>query len=437
MVALGVLFALSRAPLLFHGYGSDDDSWRNAVAALHMHAAGRYVPSRVPGFPVYEGLLFLLAPLGAVATNAASVLAQLAGTLMLFQISRHLRIRSAGWVAAAFALVPSVWVHTTQTMDYALTLALFLAAYHQLLRSRWIYAGLLLAMAAGSRASMGLMVVPSVLFVWMSARSWRAVLKLTASFGIATAAVFLPVLLAPEVTELGAHLTRHAGGHHLRLGDVGGVGRGVAVFLFGRLGLVGMIVAVIAGLLTLRRRSVASEQAEWSASVTFEASSALITCASFVLIPYQPAYLLPALPVALLLIARIADGRALWVAALLMAAEVFVTPKIGTHRFIPGRLQEELAARDRDLQDIEGLMRQPREPRRVLVVGRPRLLRLVALALRFERLPPAWAPFATPGVALWNEGRRVGYAAALRTDDRRALAAAGYRIEDVPSDSGP
>src|SRR6266542_3767104 len=80
--ALALLFAavllLSRYPLLHGGYGSDDDAWRSVVSALHMRESGHYVPSRIPGYPLFEFLLVFLVPFGPFATNLASVLAQLA-----------------------------------------------------------------------------------------------------------------------------------------------------------------------------------------------------------------------------------------------------------------------------------------------------------------------------------------------------------------------
>src|SRR5580765_7917805 len=67
--------AVSRVPLVGGGFGSDDDSWRNAVAATRMHALGHYVPSRAPGFPVFETLLSVLVGHGWLVTNGVTALA--------------------------------------------------------------------------------------------------------------------------------------------------------------------------------------------------------------------------------------------------------------------------------------------------------------------------------------------------------------------------
>ena len=427
-VGLGALFLASRAPLLAGGFGSDDDAWRNAVAALHSHLAGRYVPSRVPGFPVYEGLLFLLVPLGSLATNALSVLAQGTATCFLWRIGRRLDLPASGWIAAAFALAPSVWVQTSQTVDYALTLALFLAAYDQLLGARWKTAGILLALAAGSRATTGLLIAPALLFAWQSTRSWRALFALSAGFTLVAVAVFLPALLAPETGGLQGHLLKHVSRHHLRAEAAPGVARGSLVFLFGKAGALGLIASVVAGTVAGSGRCRRPAPRRGRPALIFEAPAVLIVAAAFALIPYDPAYLLPALPLLLLMMGRLAQRHVLALAALLMASEAFVVPLLGTRRLVPGRLPVELAVRARNRDESLRLLRPPAGPPGILVVGRFGILRLLVLAPELERTDAAWAPFDGPGVALWRAGRRIGYAATLTARQRDSLAAAGYRI---------
>jgi hypothetical protein len=428
---LGVLFLASRAPLLAGGFGSDDDAWRNAVAALHSHLAGRYVPSRVPGFPVHEGLLVLLIPLGSLATNALSVLAQGVATCFLWRIARRLGLPAPGWIAAAFALAPSVWVQTSQTMDYALTLALFLAAYDQLLGARWKTAGILLALAAGSRVTTGLLIAPALLFAWQSTRSWRVLLALATGFALTAVAVFLPVLLAPETGGLQGHLLKHVSRHHLRAAEAPGVARASLVFLFGKAGALGLIASVVAGLVAGSRHRPRPAPVRGRPALTFESPAVLLVVASFALIPYDPAYLLPALPLLLLMTARLAQRHVLALAALLMASEAFVVPLLDVHRLVPGRLPAELAARARDRDESLHLLRPSPGPPGILVVGRFGILRLVVLAPGLERTDAAWAPFDGPGVALWGAGRRIGYAATLTAGQRDSLTAAGYRIVEA------
>jgi hypothetical protein len=427
-VGLGALFLASRAPLLAGGFGSDDDAWRNAVAALHSHLAGRYVPSRVPGFPVYEGLLFLLVPLGSLATNALSVLAQGTATCFLWRIGRRLDLPASGWIAAAFALAPSVWVQTSQTVDYALTLALVLAAYDQLLGARWKTAGILLALAAGSRATTGLLIAPALLFAWQSTRSWRALFALSAGFTLVAVAVFLPALLAPETGGLQGHLLKHVSRHHLRAEAAPGVARGSLVFLFGKAGALGLIASVVAGTVAGSGRCRRPAPRRGRPALIFEAPAVLIVAAAFALIPYDPAYLLPALPLLLLMMGRLAQRHVLALAALLMASEAFVVPLLGTRRLVPGRLPVELAVRARNRDESLRLLRPPAGPPGILVVGRFGILRLLVLAPELERTDAAWAPFDGPGVALWRAGRRIGYAATLTARQRDSLTAAGYRI---------
>src|SRR6266581_3623522 len=96
-IVLVLALLASRLPLIGGGYGSDNDTWRNIVAAIHMHEAMRYVPSRVPGFPVYEGLLALLAPWGWIATNLASVAAEVAVASWFARLLTRLRVANPLW----------------------------------------------------------------------------------------------------------------------------------------------------------------------------------------------------------------------------------------------------------------------------------------------------------------------------------------------------
>src|SRR5258708_11333263 len=196
---------LTRLPLLFGGYGSDNDSWRNIAAALHMREAGRYIPSRIPGFPVFEGVAALLAPGGWILTNLASVVAATIGLALFAGLLRDLDVRDRRWPWLALAFGAAMWVQVSQTIDYAYGFAFFIGAWRLVLRSRYVSAGVLLALATGCRASY--VVVVGAVLLLLSARrsSWRSFLGFAAGHFPLPVAIVLVGLASPRAHRQPPH----------------------------------------------------------------------------------------------------------------------------------------------------------------------------------------------------------------------------------------
>ncbi len=430
--ALALLFAavllLSRYPLLHGGYGSDDDAWRSVVSALHMRESGHYVPSRIPGYPLFEFLLVFLVPFGPFATNLASVLAQLAAADSFRRVAAALHLPAPGTLTAAFAFSAAVWVTATQTMDYAFGLAFLLASYEALLSDHPGAAGALLALAAGCRPSIGLVALPALGYLAAPDRRCGGSTAITFVFAFAAVALalFLPVLARPEARDLAGQLAFHTGHSFDRLGAV----RAAVVFLFGKLGAAVLALALLAGILALARRRVPPRGSPRGA-LGFELFSAGLLGALYLVIPHDPAYLLPALPLILLAAGRLLPRAWVPAVALALASEAVVLPVLGMGHVLPGRLFQELETRRTLLAETGALMADHPASRTVFVLGRFGLMRLLVLDPGLERTAAGWAPFRDSGVGLWTRDHRVGYAAYLEAPERAALERTGYRMVDT------
>ncbi|HVP15518.1 MAG TPA: hypothetical protein VMS88_08225 [Terriglobales bacterium] len=440
LVLFSVAVLASRLPLLGPGYGSDDDAWRNAVAAVRMRELGRYVPSRVPGFPVFERITAALVPWGWRATNAASIVAGLAAALLFFLVAERLRVRSPRWLALAFAFVGGMWVATAQTMDYAFGIALLLGTYLALLAGRHLGAGCLLALAAGCRVSNGALLASAALFLLLERRSVRAWAAFLGSFLVTALVVFVPVALSPEIGNLRGHAAKHISRAHVTAHTLVPVLRQALVFSFGKAGTVVLALALVASLLVALRSRPAMREPVRNAPSTlaFEASAAILIGVAFLLVPYEHTYLLPALPFVLLLAARALPRP--WIAALaiVFAAECLVVPVLDRHRLAPGRIFLELGQRRADMAETRELAALRPDPATVYVVGRFRVHRLMLLDPGLARFAPAWVPFQGPGLALLAPGRRIAYAATLTPQQTDSLAKEGYRIVRwPPAEAGP
>ena len=447
-------FLASRIPLLGIGYGSDPDAWRNIVAALHVRAAGHYIPSRVPGFPVFELLLAALAPWGWRATNLAAALAQLGALVAFARVLdlRGARDRRAALVALAFGA--ALWVHATQTMDYAFGLAFFLAAYAALLEQRAAWAGAWLALACGCRPSYALVLPAAVAFLALGAGARTRVRGSLARFLLGFAplvlALFVPVMIAPEARDLGGHLARHAS-HHVTPIQLVPVLRGSVVFLIGKWAatlLIGFAIAALVRRIRGARPQAAGGEAigpvpktgpapvdpagpRDRAATAFEALAALALVGFFLLTPYEQAYLLPVLPLLLILLARRLPPRAMAAFACAMALQSLVSLEFAERRAIPGDLFLERAQRRADLAGSRALLATPVRAPTVIEVGRFGVHRLLALDRELIVTDAGWSPFSAAGVALIARDRPLAFAERLTEAQADSLRRAGWSIRNA------
>lgn len=431
-----LIIVATRLPLLGNGFGSDADAWRNAVGTLHMLELGRYVPSRPPGFPVFEGLLIPLVPLGWVASNFLAAVAGAVSAVTLLAVARKLHIRNAFWAAFALAFNAMVWVRTAQTIDYAVGLAFVVACYWALLDRRYVLAGLLLALAAGCRLTNGALIVPALAMLLVRRDGRRPIGTFLASFVMTGLVVLIPVMATLDPERLGrGGVVGHAARAHVTGARLSLVMRSSAVYLFGKLGAAALAAGILWSVITVVRRRPVT-RGPLQPPLVFEGVSVVIVGAFYLMIPYEPAYLTPLLPFTLLLVARILPQPWLVAVALLAASEVIVMPLFDQQRIVPGRLFAEVQQRRDDLAATRALeARRPAGPT-IFVIGRFDTHRLLVLNPALERTDAAWAPFHASGVALWEPERGTGYAAELDASDRAALTVQGYRIEEVKS-GGP
>jgi hypothetical protein len=423
---------VSRLPLLGWGYGSDDDAWRNAVAGVHMRAVGHYVPSRVPGFPVFETIVAALVPWGPVATNGAAILTGLVAVALFLRLTGQLRLQSPRWLAFGFAFGGAMWVATGQTMDYAFGIAFLLGAYLALLTRRHLLAGVLLAFAAGCRISNGALVVSAALLLMSRRERLRAWVEFGAAFGIVAALLFVPVALSPSIGDLRPHAAYHIGHAHVNAANSVKVLRAALVFCLGKLGTITLVLGLASAILMalFRRRRSLRAGSEQRGAVAFELSAVGLIVAMFMLVPYESAYLLPGLPFAMFLFGRILSPR--WIAAwaTVLALESLAMPLLDKREVVPGWLFMEIQQRKTDLAESRALLNERPASRTVYVVGRFGIHRLVLLEPRLRRLAPAWEPFRGPGVALLTPYRRTGYAASLTPQEKDSLRSVGVSITE-------
>jgi hypothetical protein len=150
---LALVTAAVTLPVLWMGYGTDIDV-TDVLASADTIRAGDYVPSRPPGVPVYEAIVSVLDPIGGhLLVNLATAAAGAAAVVGLARLVRAWGHANGDLLALAFLASPITVIASTSVGDFiwAIAFAVWAALAH--LRDRTRLAGVLFALAVGTRLS--------------------------------------------------------------------------------------------------------------------------------------------------------------------------------------------------------------------------------------------------------------------------------------------
>lgn len=250
--------------------------------------------SRPPGYPLYEGLRALL-PAGPLAANALSAVASAVAAVALCRLLARLGVRDALALAAAFALTPIVYLHSTDSMDYMPALAAALVALTLAEAGRPALAGLCLGLAAGLRLHMAGMALPAALLLWgggLVRPALGPVLVMGLAAAAATALAFLPVLAAHGLGAL--TFIDNPGYPSLKA-----LAHALSIGVWGWTGSLALLAAAAGGLVWAVR-APPDLGPRRGAALAAAAAGAALYLAAFLRVPHDPAYLIPLVPLALL-----------------------------------------------------------------------------------------------------------------------------------------
>jgi hypothetical protein len=141
-------------PLVFIGYGTDNDTFLVLDSGRQLINEHTYVPSRNPGYLLYEAAVGVLDRVGGPVLSNAATLASAAAALWCFlQICRHLDVPRPHLLGMLLVIHPVFWTSAACTMDYVWALALLLAGCLLLLRRAYLAAGVVLGLSVGMRST--------------------------------------------------------------------------------------------------------------------------------------------------------------------------------------------------------------------------------------------------------------------------------------------
>jgi len=319
---LGLVFALvlaSRIPFVFTtpGVGKDPDSWRLLLAGQMLVDTGEYRTSRLPGYPVLE--LFSAAVAGSPVWLFVLVTAIIGalGVAAFADLLLTLGVRAWWWPAAAMALTPVIYRSDLTFMDYSWSLAGVMGSMALLARGRWAWAGAVFGLAVACRPAAGVLVIGVCAYLLAS----RAATRSWVRFGV-PAAVTGGAFLALPVIALGPSAIVSAVPESASpLVVVAKATTGV----WGGFGAAAVAVALVMVVVRWWRGQWALDEVQRPWAVAAVAATVAMA-GLFLLLPADPGYLAPIVPMVLLLLALTLTPQWIAVVAALLAVSAFVAP---------------------------------------------------------------------------------------------------------------
>ncbi|UCD20343.1 MAG: hypothetical protein JSU64_04175 [candidate division WOR-3 bacterium] len=285
-----LLFLCSHLPMLFLGFGLDPDAWRIANTAFDLRHHLVYHASRFPGYPVPEFLNALIIDFGYHATNSLTMLLSLLSALAFGRILREADNAEKGLLVLTYAFMPLVWINSTNTMDYMWSLSFIILTWLFITKERYVVAGLLLAMAAGSRAASAAFVIPFLYLIHSRGSARGPIARFVLTFLATSVFIYIPLLVTYGLSFI------HRYPSHTGILQIGYQ----ALKYCGLPSLILLAIILLAVVRNLNKVGAALDKVG-----IFSLLSITIVLVTFFLAPYQIEYLVPLVPFGLLLAQRL------------------------------------------------------------------------------------------------------------------------------------
>jgi hypothetical protein len=309
----------TRLPFIWIGYGVHTDGWRVIRTVAVMLAGEEYLTSRPPGYPLPEAILTAVGFIfgdGPPVMNAVSAIYSAVAAVALSSCLAHARVPHAPWIALLTLCFPVLLIESTGAKEYLCALMFMLLSFRVLLGERPVIGGILLGLAVASRPSTAAFAANALawLLLW-HAPAWATALRRAASYGasaaLTTVVAFLPLFLKYGTGLLEVVPTRPA---LLRVAYAASLG------VFGLVGTLAIAALIVVALWSLVRRLVggtavasrddaADEARRRRAHLGAAAVNVAVFAAVYLAMPNEGAYLIPAIPSLVTLLALAVPPR--------------------------------------------------------------------------------------------------------------------------------
>jgi len=321
LALLCVAVLATRLPFLGAGYGEHADNWRIALAARHIAERGVYEASRFPGYPIQEYVCSWFWKTGPLGLNLLDALFCTAAVLFFALVCIEYGVADWWLAGLGLACVPVLYVNSVSTKDFPWALALLLASWWCALRKKPVLTGVLLGMAMGVRITSGAAALPLALILIEEAEN-RVAIRRVVTTGMISAVIVVAAYL-PVYTRYGTDFFNFYAEHAFP-GPLQIAAR-MTIEVWGILGAGGLCIALLAAAITKIANTAKSRPAVSRRQLVAWASMLVIYAVAFLCLPDEAAYLIPAVPFALLLAWWLAPRWAFQTCCVLVIVSPFVS----------------------------------------------------------------------------------------------------------------
>ncbi len=277
-------------------YGIEGDAVRGVIAARGIWIVGAYIPSRLPGNPLFEYMLSVLTLVdGFYLTNLTVLLFFAAAVCALARLVRGKKHSTL--LLTLFALTPILLKNAVVTKDYIPGLAMILWSYCFARSGRLGWSSLFLALAVGLRISNAMFAVPLFIYLLLEKRSF-----LSASIHTVSAVIVGLSFYSPIFAQAGWSMFTIPHGGYYGLDYVLFTGYKL-LMLFGLPAT--LIIAVLCAVNAKQMLAGAiAELKAYDSEIYVELSTCALFIPLFLIHSDQSEYLIPAIPFFYLLLWR-------------------------------------------------------------------------------------------------------------------------------------
>jgi hypothetical protein len=324
LILLGLVCLLPRLAFMSRdSFGSDSDGWRMVHTGIRLHEMHTYTASRYPGFPLVELTFGILGSDEPAVLNGLVVLLSEAAVILFALILIELHVRRWLWLAISFSLTPLVFGASIVAMDYMWSLTAILGCMLALLKRNIPLAGILLGLAIASRITAVLMWLPFALLLGSlvpptRSRYWWLLAKFSGVAAAVACILFLPAFWDQGLT-------------HFRRLSVMASQPSVLIILYratekvwGLAGLVGVAVGCGAVVAAMVSRRMSCRAGEVRGVLLCSTLGIILFMLAFVRMPETPGYLVPMVPLVLLVFALMVQRNIIYVVCACLSISGFI-----------------------------------------------------------------------------------------------------------------
>lgn len=309
-----ILSTIVRIPFIFNNYGHEEDSWGIVVAVWQSIETGIYEPSRLPGHPVAEAM-YLIAPYaGPFFYNTVSLMFSIVAIGYFAAILNKLKLRNPIVIAYAFSFTPVVFISSTYTIDYMISLAFILASFYYLLNNKHIVSALLLGLAIGSRITHGIFLLPFAYYIFRKENK-SITLKYTLISLMIGLACFIPV-----IQQYGLSFFMYY--DQFPYPNLPKLMYKASIGVWGVPGV--LYLGVVVSYIIINRKKVIQLYSENKITTKICIGIILLFIISYLRLPQKSGYMIPAVPFILILISIYGTNKLIRIAPFIMLTSAFL-----------------------------------------------------------------------------------------------------------------